>query len=220
MEAITRLVAESLARHGLDRPIDPRRLQWSRWFRCDSPRSLLVVPSKPGVFAIAEEVGALCGASDPGSRNPERSEESQAFQDSDASTKRMLAVLRFSEDDDMAFTLDRMFTRENPMRAHLVSGHCFLRFVVIKDAEQRRNICGALNQWMVASAGKASGLPADFASSMELTPVRTGRMPSSAAGAVSAPLVATQQKNLAPMASLNSGANTNLRCPHPLPSGF
>ena len=56
MEAITRLVADSLARYGLDRPVDPRRLQWSRWFRCDSPHSLLVVPSKPGIFAIAEEV--------------------------------------------------------------------------------------------------------------------------------------------------------------------
>src|SRR5258708_8174798 len=56
MEALTRMVADSLAGHGLDRPIDPRRLQWSRWFRCDPPHSLLVVPSKPGIFALAEEV--------------------------------------------------------------------------------------------------------------------------------------------------------------------
>src|SRR5271167_3165731 len=56
MEALTRMVAASLARHGLERPIDPRRLQWSRWFRCDSPHSLLVVPSKPGIFALAEEI--------------------------------------------------------------------------------------------------------------------------------------------------------------------
>jgi hypothetical protein len=56
MEALTRMVADSLARHGFDRPVDPRRLQWSRWFRCDSPHSLLVVPSKPGIFALAEEV--------------------------------------------------------------------------------------------------------------------------------------------------------------------
>src|SRR5271169_5112689 len=56
LEALTRLVADSLARHGLDRPVDPRRLQWSRWFRCDSPHSLLVVPSKPGIYALAEEI--------------------------------------------------------------------------------------------------------------------------------------------------------------------
>ena len=56
MEGLTRLVSESLARHGFDRPLDYRRLQWSRWFRCDSHHSLLFVPSKPGVFALAEEV--------------------------------------------------------------------------------------------------------------------------------------------------------------------
>ena len=56
MEALTRLVADSFARHGFDRPVDSRRLHWSRWFRCDSTHSLLVVPSKPGVFALAEEI--------------------------------------------------------------------------------------------------------------------------------------------------------------------
>ncbi len=56
METLTRLVTESLARHGFDRPLDYRRLQWSRWFRCESHHSLLTVPSKPGVFAIAEEI--------------------------------------------------------------------------------------------------------------------------------------------------------------------
>jgi len=54
METLTRLVSESLARHGFDRPLDYRRLHWSRWFRCESHHSLLTVPSKPGVFAIAE----------------------------------------------------------------------------------------------------------------------------------------------------------------------
>ncbi len=70
----------------------------------------------------------------------------------------MLAVLQFSEDDDMAFTLDRMFTCVNPMRARLASGRCFFRFVVIEDGNQRRSICNALNQWMLNSAEKASGM--------------------------------------------------------------
>src|SRR5215467_566160 len=56
MEALTRLVTESLVRHGFDRPLDYRRLRWSRWFRCESHHSLLFVPSKPGVFALAEEM--------------------------------------------------------------------------------------------------------------------------------------------------------------------
>jgi hypothetical protein len=62
MEGLTRLVSESLARHGFDRPLDYRRLHWSRWFRCESPHSLLFVPSKPGVFAVAEEIMDLGSA--------------------------------------------------------------------------------------------------------------------------------------------------------------
>src|ERR1022692_1563324 len=69
MEALTRLVTDSLARHGLDRPVDPRRLQWSRWFRCDSPHSLLVVPSKPGIFALAEEIMDLGSTNTEGASN-------------------------------------------------------------------------------------------------------------------------------------------------------
>ena len=248
MEAITRIVADSLARHGLDRPVDPRRLQWSRWFRCDSPHSLLVVPSKPGIFAIAEEVAALCGTFEPRSRNPERSEGSPASNPALAEVllggaalqrcdsqprmnpasavellqRRMLAVLQFSEDDDMAFTLDRMFTCVNPMRARLASGSCFLRFVVIEDANQRRTICAALNQWMQSSAEKASGLPADFQSSLELNVARTPSSASSDSTSNSAqathPIPKPDVTHPAPY--LESGANKNLHCPHPLPSGF
>jgi hypothetical protein len=65
MEGLTRLVSESLARHGFDRPLDYRRLHWSRWFRCNSHHSLLFVPSKPGVFAVAEEVMDLSRMNDP-----------------------------------------------------------------------------------------------------------------------------------------------------------
>ncbi|MGA8436758.1 MAG: hypothetical protein WB714_00870 [Candidatus Sulfotelmatobacter sp.] len=257
MEAITQLVAESLARHGFDRPVDPRRLQWSRWFRCDSPRSLLVVPSKPGIFAIAEEVAALCGASEPRSRNPERSEGSPAANSAladailggaalqrcdslppknaasaaDPPQRRMLAVLQFSEDDDMAFTLDRMFTRINPMRARLSSGGCFLRFVVIADQDQRRSICSALNQWMLSSAEKASGIPAGFSSSLEVSTAeevlgttRVGRTLLSAhADTLPAPAPAAEPPrgaDLNPLPHLDTGANKNLHRPHPLPSGF
>src|ERR1700684_3243060 len=148
MESLTRLVTDSLARHGFDRPIDPRRLQWSRWFRCDSTHSLLTVPSKPGIFALAEEV--MNGGTDAFVRAPEQSSATDEI-------RRMLAVLQFAEDDDMAFTLDRMFTKINPMRDRLASGRCFLRFVVIEDQAQRRTICAALNQWMVHNAEKAIG---------------------------------------------------------------
>ncbi len=267
MEALTRIVADSLARHGLDRPVDPRRLQWSRWFRCDSPHSLLVVPSKPGIFALAEEVmdlspGNTLGASKAhvgtaalgcpaeqssavsGAAALQRCDslpELDAALAADVPQRRMLAVLQFSEDDDMAFTLDRMFTNVNPMRARLASGRCFLRFVVINDQAQRRSICAALNQWMQSSAEKASGLPTDFQSSLELTTdrvgagdsparvdsstVRVGRtLLSDSADSIPIPAQAHQPtlkpdvKHPAPY--LDSGANKNLHCPHPLPSGF
>src|ERR1700758_2795073 len=118
MEALTRLVTESLARHGFDRPLDYRRLQWSRWFRCDSHHSLLFVPSKPGVFAVAEEINV--GTASLGCPPSESSATPE--------TPRMLAVTKFFEADDMAFVLDRMLSRYNPMRDRLESGRYFVRF--------------------------------------------------------------------------------------------
>ena len=260
MEALTRLVADSLARHGFDRPVDPRRLQWSRWFRCDSPHSLLVVPSKPGIFALAEEIMDLGptaakpedgllrrrevapeapssspeGAAfiSPGRKSgvgPELGTESRRDGTNPATvSKRMLAVVQFSEDDDMAFTLDRMFTCVNPMRARLASGRCFLRFVVIEDQAQRRSICNALNQWMLSSAEKASGIGIDFQLSLELTDLGTTRvgrtlLSDNAASTPKAPqgIQPGRETDVAPPAPhLDSGANKNLHCPHPLPSGF
>ena len=87
MEALTRLVTDSLARHGFDRPIDPRRLQWSRWSRCDSPHSLLVVPSKPGIFALAEEVMDL-GASTTSNFKVSTDREGRDFSSEPALSKR------------------------------------------------------------------------------------------------------------------------------------
>jgi hypothetical protein len=245
VEAITQLVTDSLVRHGFDRPVDPRRLQWSRWFRCDSTHSLLVVPSKPGIFALAEEIMArgLSGVTSGNGpvqsaggestlRSPGSSPEGAAFfspgrksgvgthqgresrrdgtsdgPHSDAApSKRMLAVHQFSEDDDMAYTLDRMFTCVNPMRARLASGACFLRFVVIEDQIQRRAICSALNQWMLSSAEKTTGVPANFSSSLEASPAE--------------PHLIQETKAASAAQFLDSEAATNLHCPHSFPSGF
>jgi hypothetical protein len=258
MEALTRMVVDSLARHGLDRPVDPRRLQWSRWFRCDSTHSLLTVPSKPGIFALAEEVmnlgptethggtDAFVRPAEPSSatassttidgstareghdfsravtpvRNPASAAEGILDGNQRAESRRMLAVLQFSEDDDMAFTLDRMFTRINPMRDRLSSGRCFLRFVVIEDEAQRRTICAALNQWMINSAEKASGLPSDFSSSLEFV----ARTPSPATASAhvnsTAPASGAKTNVVSINRNLDSDAAKNLHCPHPLPSGF
>ncbi len=245
MEALTRLVSESLARHGFDRPLDYRRLHWSRWFRCDSQHSLLFVPSKPGVFAVAEEIMDL-GAG-PGSH---RDDAPGGTADSVTPARRMLAVTQFFEDDDMAFVLDRMLSRQNPMRARLLSGRYFVRFVVIDDPAQRRSICSALNQWMVTAAEKATGIGSHFASSLELTPA-TEYLPAAndaqpdlftnedmALPSAVSPLIPshlfpnvgipkqTAQADIDPAIEhtkapqLDSGAATNIHCPSPFPSGF
>jgi hypothetical protein len=244
MEALTRLVSDSLARQGLDRPVDPRRLQWSRWFRCDSPHSLLVVPSKPGIFALAEKILEPGLATVPGAADAlVRRQADQEFPSAGAAlqrcdsgrplgaasaaemtSKRMLAVLQFSEDDNMAFVLDRMFAYSNPMRARLQAGNCFVRFVVVEDQQQRRTICAALNQWMRNSAEKATGLPADFSSSLELASenVAWGRHTANIFAAATRTNVATTNAETKKNTQLqpDSGANKNLHCPQPFPSGF
>jgi hypothetical protein len=226
METLTRLVTESLARHGFDRPLDYRRLHWSQWFRCESPHSLLAVPSKPGVFAIAEEIADLARPGGTTENSPafqrrgvSQNEEPRPVgtpeinQTMNSANRRLLAVTQFFDADDMAFTLDRMLTRSNPMRTRLASGRYFVRYVVIEEESQRRSISAALNQWIadqstanqsVANASeKASAIGAHFASSLELTETNAKPSPMSAA---------------AP--HLDSGAASNIHCPSPLPSGF
>ncbi len=267
MEAITRLVSESLARHGFDRPLDYRRLHWSRWFRCESLHSLLSVPSKPGVFAVAEEIVEFApthGGADAFVRPAEQSSAAASTKTTFSASAnreghdfsratsalnrdaalaaeglrephengslnpqvlpRMLAVTQFFEDDDMAFVLDRMLTRQNPMRARLLTGRYFVRFVVIEDQSQRVSICAALNQWIANSGEKISGIGAHFASlagAMDAH-VATGAspVPRSEASGPGTVLGFPNSLSIAKTPQLDSGAATNIHCPHPLPSGF
>ena len=235
METLTRLVSESLARHGFDRPVDYRRLQWSRWFRCESPHSLLIVPSKPGVFALAEEVMSLgAGKSQeettnhvaPAASAVLRGEASGAIpeaegRDPKAAASRMLAVTKFFEDDDMAFVLDRMLSHPNPMQARLASGRYFVRYVEIHDQAQRHGICSALNQWILSSVEKATGIGSHFATSLELT----AEPPSTRPHRLDTADCLTQQKECAPPAvaatpRLNSAVATTIHCSSSFPSGF
>jgi len=245
METLTRLVSESLARHGFDRPVDYRRLQWSRWFRCKSHHSLLVVPSKPGVFALAEEVMDLATGKGPleaedhveTAQPPQGGVEgavpralSEArencplpnVESGHAEARRMLAVTRFFEDDDMAFVLDRMMSHQNPMGERLVSGRYFVRFVEIHDPAQRHGICSALNQWIVSSAEKATGIGPHFASSLELAPESTDTAPSRRSDTADPITNHTQvdEKRIMTAPRLNSAVATTIHCSSSFPSGF
>lgn len=227
METLTRLVSESLARHGFDRPLDYRRLQWSRWFRCESHHSLLLVPSKPGVFALAEEVMSLGDAKPevatkatvPGAGSPKPEAELP---------RRMLAVTQFFEADDMAYVLDRMLARAHAMHSRLESGRYFVRYVEIQDETQRQNICNALNQWIASSSEKATGIGSHFATSLELTPTAeqtsVGRGPTranadadTALNSSTEPKLNSSAKNSAPLEAIT--ATTVQKSPL-FPSGF
>ena len=154
MESISQLVSESLARNGIQPRFDHLRLEWSRWFPCQSSFDVLLVPAKPGLFALGEEIIA-----------PERVE--QGFQPcindaqtpaalaaevSRSHTKRMLALFQISEADDLGMTLGRLFLPGNPLSERLASGKCLARFTVIEDREQRSQACSIFQRWLQDSS--------------------------------------------------------------------
>lgn len=114
------------------------RLQWSRWNRCESSFSLLLVPDRPGIFAVSEEILS------PG-----------------AAGKRLLALLLVSEAADLARDLNRLFLPASPMYERMSSGRCFVRFAVVDDEDERRAAASALKEWLVESVEVASGIPVD-----------------------------------------------------------
>ena len=135
MEGLERMVSDSFARLGVDPAFDHRRVEWSRWFRCADSFSLVLMSSKPGVFALGEEIVA-----------PE------------AVGKRMLALFQLSETDDLGMALGRLFLPGSPLRERLASGRCFARYAVIEDATQRHAAYSALQQWLASSSETASGI--------------------------------------------------------------
>lgn len=137
MQGLSQLVNESLAKNGVQTDLDHRRLQWSQWFRCESSFSSLLVPSKPGIFALAEEVIA------PG-------------QTSATEGKRMLALFQISQAEDLGMALGRMFLPGSILRDRLESGCCFARYTIMEDAAQRQTALAALQQWMNSSAEMSS----------------------------------------------------------------
>ena len=132
MEGITQLVSESLARNGVQPRFDHLRLQWSRWFPCQSSFDVLLVPAKPGLFALGDEI--------------------TSGDEPLIAGKRMLALFHISEADDLGMTLGRLFLPGNPLLERLASGKCFARFTVIEDREQRSQACSIFQRWLQESS--------------------------------------------------------------------
>jgi hypothetical protein len=128
----------------------------------------------------------------------------------------MLAVTQFLEADDMAFVLDRMLSRPNPMRANFESGRYFVRFVTIADESQRRSVASALNQWMLSTSEKATDIGSHFATSLELTPATEYvPQPNDAQGTLFAP---ASKARVATDAFVRPASEAS--GPPPFPSGF
>ena len=191
MENISQLVDESLARHGVEPTFNHLRLQWSKWFRCDSSFSVLLTPAKPGIFSLGEEITSQFDGN-----------------------KRMLALFQISETDDLGMTLGRLFLPGNPLRERLSAGHCFARYTVIEDAAQRAAANKIFQHWIQESAEVATGIGATGADTLfresagkESAPKMADENPRSA-------LVAWGMENQS-QEFTNPGAR-----PAPLPSGF
>jgi hypothetical protein len=153
MVGLSQLVNESLARHGVKTGLDHRRVQWSKWFRCESSFSVLLAPSKPGIFALGEEI-------------------IPSGQSSLGSGKRMLALFRISETEDIGMALGRLFLPGSPERERFFAGKCFGRYAVVEDQAQRKSAHSALQQWMAARedapfTGEAAAFTVDATSTAE-----------------------------------------------------
>src|SRR5256885_6422090 len=110
------------------------QVTWSSWSRCESSFSMLLVPHRPGILALAEEIIDAAGG------------------------KRMLALFHVAEARDLSLAVSALFASGSPLRDKLSEGHCFVRYAMISDPEDRHSVCQALEVWMQATAEQATGL--------------------------------------------------------------
>jgi hypothetical protein len=109
-------------------------MNWSRWFHCESSFELLLVPSQPGVFALAEEVV--------------QAEEPQA--------RRMLAVFEVAEAEDLSRAMSRLFAAGSQWREKLAQARCYVRYAVAPSIADRRAAATALKNWLSTQREVAS----------------------------------------------------------------
>lgn len=109
-------------------------MNWSRWFHCESSFGLLLVPSQPGVFALAEEVVQAVGAQ----------------------SRRMLAVLEVAEAEDLSRAMSRLFAAGSPWREKMAQAKIYVRYAIAPSTADRRAAATALKNWLTAQREVAS----------------------------------------------------------------
>jgi hypothetical protein len=109
-------------------------MNWSRWFHCESSFGLLLVPSQPGVFALAEEVVQSVGVQQ----------------------RRMLAVFEVAEADDLSRAMSRLFAAGSPWREKMAEAKVYVRYAIAPSIADRRTAAAALKNWLSAQREVAS----------------------------------------------------------------
>ena len=109
-------------------------MNWSRWFHCESSFGLLLVPSQPGVFALAEEVVQAVGAQ----------------------SRRMLAVFEVAEAEDLSRAMSRLFAAGSPWREKMAQAKIYVRYAIAPSIADRRAAATALKNWLSAQREVAS----------------------------------------------------------------
>ena len=109
-------------------------MNWSRWFHCESSFGLLLVPSQPGVFALAEEVVQAVGEQ----------------------SRRMLAVFEVAEAEDLSRAMSRLFATGSPWREKMAQAKIYVRYAIAPSIADRRAAAAALKNWLSAQREVAS----------------------------------------------------------------
>jgi len=109
-------------------------MNWSRWFHCESSFSLLLVPSQPGIFALAEEVVQAVGEQ----------------------SRRMLAVFEVAEAEDLSRAMSRLFAAGSPWREKMAQAKVYVRYAIAPSIADRRAAASALKNWLNAQREVAS----------------------------------------------------------------
>jgi hypothetical protein len=109
-------------------------MNWSRWFHCESSFGLLLVPSQPGIFALAEEVMQPVGEN----------------------SRRMLAVFEVDEADDLSRAMSRLFATGSQWREKLSQARCYVRYAIAPGIADRRAAATALKTWLSSQREAAS----------------------------------------------------------------
>ena len=105
MEGLVRLVAESLARHGMNVP--PAPVEWSDWTKLESSLCL-TAPSHPGLYSVAERVVEHNVAADAPLAH--------------------FAIFHEGRTQDLGFEMGRLCSPYSLLRDRISKGDCWVRY--------------------------------------------------------------------------------------------